>query len=252
MPSLSLIVFCSAAIPAALALHLHLQHAHPGLVWALGYSSAIGMSVAVAAMKFWCQHTTSLMGKSPDGYLPMWSWVIYSPYHLGLRVKLAVGKLISKEPLWNRILPGWYLGGWPTDGSKSLPPGRPSVVDMTCELPRTVNSQQQKYAMYPVWDTRAPTLQQLEQAVNFCMGEVKEGRSLYIHCAHGHGRSATVMAAAFMEAGIATGVAEAEALMKSVRPKVRLSGVQLALLEEWVARRAGATTATKQPPIMAN
>lgn len=42
--------------------------------------------------------------------LPLLAYVLrlaFWPYHLGLRVKLVVGKWISREPLYNRILPGW-------------------------------------------------------------------------------------------------------------------------------------------------
>ncbi len=45
---------------------------------------------------------------------------------------------------------GRYLGGWPQH-ARDLPPGRPSVVDVTCELPRSHN---QKYILFRVWDTR--------------------------------------------------------------------------------------------------
>jgi len=34
------------------------------------------------------------------------------------------------------IVEGLYLGGWPFL-SKHLPPGSPSVIDCTCELPRS-------------------------------------------------------------------------------------------------------------------
>ena len=60
----------------------------------------------------------------------------------------------------------------------------------------------------------APTLHQLDQAVEFCLGEAAEGRPLLIHCAHGHGRSATVMAACFLENSMAGTIDEAIAVMK--------------------------------------
>ena len=42
-----------------------------------------------------------------------------------------------------------YIGGWPSS-KKWMPPGNPSVVDCTCELPRHHNN---TYLCLPTWDT---------------------------------------------------------------------------------------------------
>ena len=42
-----------------------------------------------------------------------------------------------------------YIGGWPSS-RKWMPPGNPSVVDCTCELPRHHNN---TYLCLPTWDT---------------------------------------------------------------------------------------------------
>lgn len=65
----------------------HIQHIHS----AFTCHSAISFAPALACLP--------LLGYAPR--LAFW------PYHLGLRVKLVVGKWISREPLYNRILPGW-------------------------------------------------------------------------------------------------------------------------------------------------
>lgn len=67
--------------------------------------------------------------------------------------------------------------------------------------------------------------------------QVAAGRPVLVHCAHGHGRSATVLAAILIADGRAAGVAEAEALMQAQRPRVRLNRRQRAALLAWVARR---------------
>lgn len=43
-----------------------------------------------------------------------------------------------------------YLGGWPPSAAH-LPPGQPSVVDVTCELPRRHGN---RYICLPTWDTQ--------------------------------------------------------------------------------------------------
>lgn len=69
--------------------------------------------------------------------------------------------------------------------------------------------------------------------MRFVLAERSAGRPVYIHCAHGHGRSATLMAAAFLAQGLARDAAEAVALMRSERPLVRLNRRQLAALHWW-------------------
>jgi protein-tyrosine phosphatase len=61
-----------------------------------------------------------------------------------------------------------------------------------------------------------------------------------IHCAHGHGRSATLLAAVLIADGAAEGVAEAEAAMRAVRPRVKLNRRQQASLVTWLEARGGA------------
>lgn len=58
----------------------------------------------------------------------------------------------STEPLYNQ-LPGMqlYIGGWP-EQTAWLPDGKPSVLDVTCELPRTQFSS--PYLCLPTWDTQ--------------------------------------------------------------------------------------------------
>ena len=61
------------------------------------------------------------------------------------------------------IVEGLYLGGWPFL-SKHLPPGSPSVIDCTCDLPRSSFIPADEYLCLATWDTRAPTPCQIELA----------------------------------------------------------------------------------------
>ena len=51
------------------------------------------------------------------------------------------------------------------------------------------------YLNLAVWDTHAPTAQQIETGVQWALAQRAAGRPVLVHCAHGHGRSATVLAA---------------------------------------------------------
>ena len=65
------------------------------------------------------------------------------------------------------------------------------------------------------------------------------GREVLVHCANGHGRSATVLAACLLAEGAARAPADAEAAMKAVRPLVKINAAQGASLDMWWAKRNG-------------
>ncbi|KAG2444456.1 hypothetical protein HXX76_001209 [Chlamydomonas incerta] len=246
MAHLSPIVFTCATVAAALTLLVarKWQPSGPGaardvrglLVLALAYSSGVGYMVAAAASDLLARKSTPLMGKNLGGSIHPLSWVLMLPYHLGLRVKLGLQRLVSTEPLYNRVLPGWYIGGWPWSAGE-LPAEVPSVLDCTCELPRTAH--RHRYCCLPIWDTQVPTTPQLERGVAFAVAERALGKSVYVHCAHGHGRSALLLIACLLEAGQVSSWEEGLALLQSVRPKVKLNVRQRLALEAWVQRRFG-------------
>lgn len=60
----------------------------------------------------------------------------------------------------------------------------------------------------------APNADQVQEGVEWVQREMADGRSVYIHCAHGHGRSATVLAAVLIASGQAGNAEEAVALMR--------------------------------------
>jgi protein-tyrosine phosphatase len=82
------------------------------------------------------------------------------------------------------IVEGLYLGGWPFL-LKHLPPGGPSVVDCTCELPRSSFVREDEYLCLATWDTRAPTPDQIELAACWACDKRSQGKLVYVHCAFG-------------------------------------------------------------------
>lgn len=109
------------------------------------------------------------------------------------------------------------------------------MLDVTCELPLQLTPP--AYLNLAVWDTHAPTPAQIEQGVQWAVAQRAAGRPVLVHCAHGHGRSATVLGAILIAEGLAESAADAEALMKARRPRVRLNRRQKAALKAWVGIR---------------
>jgi protein-tyrosine phosphatase len=91
----------------------------------------------------------------------------------------------------------------------------------------------ERYLYLPVVDDHAPSLEQLRTGVDFIANEIAQGGSVYIHCGSGIGRAAT-MAAAYL---ISTGLTkhEAWARIRTVRPFIRPTPVQLEQIERFAA-----------------
>lgn len=175
---------------------------------------------------------TGLLGKSAAGLLPWWSYLLFSPWHLVVRGSAAQSR--RKEPVVQELAPGWFLGGWPA------PPGPyHAVLDLTCELPRRLEAE--SYLCLPTWDGTAPHPDRLDRAARWLVEQRRAGPVL-VHCAHGHGRSATVLAAAWVLAGVQPSWQEAIQQMREARPSVRPNPAQVRSLRRWSETRADAAS----------
>ncbi|KAK9825601.1 hypothetical protein WJX74_009074 [Apatococcus lobatus] len=194
-------------------------------------------SLVATATVIPCQRahlTTGLLGKRQDGSIAWWGKGLFWPYHVVLRSKLAVQKLYSTENPYDKILEGWYLGAWPKNNlMMHLPPGGVAVVDCTCELPK---KHDQPYLALPTWDTHASSVEQIQRGVDFALKYRAEGRPVFIHCAHGHGRSTVVLSAAMVAAGHADDTMQAYQAIRVQRPGANLNVRQLTALTKWEAQ----------------
>ncbi|KAI3436780.1 hypothetical protein D9Q98_006191 [Chlorella vulgaris] len=178
----------------------------------LAHISGSGLLVAAAATDALAVHTTGLLGKRSDGTIDPVRFALLWPYHFSLRAKLALQRKYSSEPSFNQVTPDYFIGAWPSE-QKLVPTVQPAVLDVTCELPLQLVPP--AYLNLSVWDTHAPSVPQIEQGVQWALQQRSAGRPVLVHCAHGHGRSATVLGAILVAEGIAKGAADAEAIMKS-------------------------------------
>ncbi len=175
----------------------------------------------------------ALFGKRHDGRRAWWATVVFLPY---LTLTLTVWHLMrrfSKADVRNEVAPGLWVGRRPL--SRDLPPNVGLVVDLTAELPvaRGV-ALGREYVCLPTLDDTAPAelaLNELMARIAACPG------AIYIHCAAGHGRSATVAAVVLFARGLANSAQEAASLMRRSRPGVRFRPAQRRLLERLSAAR---------------
>ena len=146
---------------------------------------------------------------------------------------------LLRQPWFTQITPELWLGGAPSyqrDLDALLVLGITAVLDVRAErdapaaflAEHGIASQQ-----YRVPDTAVPGPDILTDAVAWIGAWIAEGRVVYIHCAKGRGRSATVLAAYLMKTdGLSFDAVEA--LLRSKRPLVKLETRHRLVLESWI------------------
>ncbi|XP_074559809.1 uncharacterized protein LOC141815837 isoform X1 [Curcuma longa] len=202
-------------------------------------SALVGYTVSIASHP--AVNLPLILGKRSHGSFPLWSKFLFAPYLLTVRVYTVFKRMKRKESLYDEIVEGLYLGGWPTSSSH-LPPGDLVVIDCTCELPRTYFVPADSYLCIPLWDSRSPDPTQIECAVRWACQKRSEKKPVYIHCANGHGRSVCVMCAILVELGAAENWKDAEKMIREKRPLIRMNAHHRKRLEEWSKRRIVSTT----------
>ncbi len=161
------------------------------------------------------------------------SWLIYWPYFALNYLSLWLFRGASKENIADEIAPGLWLGCrlWQRD-EKSLPAVL-AVLDLTSEFSEVAFLQNMpRYLCVPVLDTTAPTLEELKRGVEFLKAHHAQG-AVYVHCALGHGRSATFVTAYLLASGQEKTIEDALSHLRKIRSGVDLHDVQKNLLERY-------------------
>ncbi len=173
-----------------------------------------------------------VFGKS-GARMAAWSWLLYWPYFVLNYLSLWLFRRASKENPVDEIVPGLWLGCrlWPSD-EKKLPTVL-TVLDLTAEFSEVAFLQMAPhYLCVPVLDTTAPNFEELKRGVEFLMTHHAQG-TVYVHCALGHGRSATFVMAYLLASGHAKTIEEALSHLRKIRPGVDLHASQCSLLDEF-------------------
>lgn len=208
------------------------------------YCASVGTFVAVAAHP--SVNAVGALGKDArTGDVAPLAAVALLPYHVPVRAWARLKRhLGDPEPHATAVAPGVFLGAWPSSPHE-LPAEESelAVLDLTAELPRRHSCE--RWLCLPTFDTNAPTVEQIQQGVEFVLANRAEGRPVLVHCAHGHGRSATVLCAALAAEGVRTKRGaktwrEAEEMCKAARPRVRINARQAEALDAWAAQRLSA------------
>ena len=160
-----------------------------------------------------------VFGKRLDGRLRWANVALLWPYFAVAWGLWQLKSRLGSERPYDEVAPGILVGRRPL-GSSETPPGTGLVVDLTSEFPRSAQtSHVRRYECVPTLDTTAPDDDAFEALVDRLEGEAGP---IFVHCAMGHGRSATVAAALMLRRGLVADTEEAIAAMRARRPLIHL------------------------------
>jgi protein-tyrosine phosphatase len=202
-----------------------------GRVWILLWPAAVLLAVAIVYLA----GAPRALGKRADGSIAWWAWLAWAPLFGYMRLLHELARTMTREPVANLVAPGVWVGRRPR--ARELPEGVGIVVDLCADLPEAPGvATGRVYLSIPALDATAPTAAQIAGAVDTMLATPG---AAFIHCAFGHGRSATVAAALLVRRGDAT-LDNVEAQMRAIRPRIGLNAVQRAALAKAVALGAAA------------
>ena len=181
----------------------------------------------------WLARQPAVFGKRPeDGQVPLWALLLHAAWYLLAGLGLLAQRLGREAPR-DEVAPRVWVGRRPTRREAARLPPDVVVLDMTAELPGTAAGTGRPYRCLPVLDTQAPSPAQLDDAVAWIGDHWRAGRSVLIHCAAGHGRSATAAAAWLLDQTPGLSIEDAEARLRAARPGIRLNAAQRQALQRW-------------------
>jgi protein-tyrosine phosphatase len=195
-------------------------------LWILLWPAAVLLAVAVV----YVVRAPRALGKRPDGTLAWWAWIAWAPILGYMRLMHELARTLTGEPVANEVAPGVWVGRRPR--AHELPDGIAIVIDLCAELPETrAVAAGRGYLAIPTLDAMSPTGAEIARAVDAMQAA---GGGAFIHCAFGHGRSATVAAALLVRRGEAT-LDDVERKLRARRPRIGLNAHQRRALAEAVA-----------------
>jgi protein-tyrosine phosphatase len=194
--------------------------------WILLWPAAVLLAVAIVYLA----RAPRALGKRADGTLAWWAWIAWAPLLGYMRLLHELARALTGEPVADQVAAGVWVGRRPR--AHELPDGIAIVVDLCAEMPEVAEvAHGRRYLAIPTLDAMSPTPAEIARAVDAMLDA---GGPAFIHCAFGHGRSATVAAALLVRRGDAT-LDDVERMLRARRPRIGLNGQQRRALAEAVA-----------------
>jgi hypothetical protein len=216
----------------------------PALV--LGYSTVLNGAIAVLFKLEWGM---GIIGKDKNtGQIPTWSYIVFFPFHIPTILYTRIHTRISRAkmpdpktgklryqnvPVATEVQKGWWVGGCQAD--ELGPKEWGGIIDLTVEFPESCRKSTKHYLSAHTWDGVRLAPADLESAATFAV-QAREHGDVLVHCAHGRGRSTTVMCACLVKIGLFSNWEEAfDKGIKPYRPVCKLNRRMQDNLAAWQA-----------------
>ncbi|HBK64951.1 MAG TPA: hypothetical protein DD000_15905 [Cyanobacteria bacterium UBA11166] len=168
-----------------------------------------------------------VFGKKSNGSISKLSLSLLLPYLLLTWIVWHIQRWISQSSACHQIIPGIWLGRRPF--LPELPDNIDLIIDLTSEFVEPYNVIARKtYICIPTLDNSVPPDSSFQKLIEIILSW--QG-NIYIHCALGYGRSATVVAGILLAKGLVDNLDEAEKFIEAKRPGIKLSQEQKSLLK---------------------
>ncbi len=216
---------------AALSVGLGVYLWSPILTALLAFT-AMAFIIVAAAYAF---RAPEILGKRPDGRLRLPHRVLLLPYHALSYSSFQLVRLTGSAPPWSEVSPNLFWGRQLTlREAESLTAGH--ILDLTSEFHECRLLRERDYCSVPMLDGTAPSLDQLERAVDWLRSALRRGTT-YVHCAMGHSRSAAVLLAYQIVEGQIESIEDGLTSLQTLRPGAGLTSGQAVVLQQFIRRR---------------
>lgn len=205
---------------------------------AAGWALAAGWAALALACVAWIYRrgAPSAFQKRADGRFAPFMRLLFAPTIAGAFVNSRAWTFRNPAPA--RIDERVSIGRAPT-ARELRKHGFTGLVDLTAEMPRWAAADASlAYVSVPQLDLVAPTALQLQQAVAALERLHGEGRDVLVCCALGYGRSVLCAAAWLALRRGLTDARDALAAVRAARPRAVWSDEGVAVLQQWIDRRA--------------
>ena len=196
------------------------------------------VTLAVVAGAYFGFHAN--VARKEDGRLPLTSKAVLAPWLAAQHASLIYYR--PQADAWNAVTPNVWIGRQLREpqAAAAVRQGANAVLDLTGEFSEARAFRALSYLSLPILDLTAPTPQQLRMGIDFINAHRATG-AVYVHCKIGYSRSAVVVGAWLIEAGLAATPCEAVAMLRAVRPNLVVRPETIAALQAFHHRDSGVT-----------
>lgn len=194
------------------------------------WSALSAILVGAAYLSCWA----GVFGKQSRGVMHVVLTTLLLPFLLITWSAWRLQNWVSKAEIWNEVTPNLFIGR--RCCATELPPNTDIVVDLTAEFPAIKGMKDVAQVFYlPVLDGCVP--RQEDCKLVFDLMQTAPEKRVYVCCANGCGRSATLVATLLWLNNRAVDAASAAELVKKARPLIALNSDQQSFLKALTAQQ---------------